>query len=428
MEYGRVFNLDSKLLSHEKDVQGLALQIVGRVNALVICLSHSWGGLEQVAASDSIGLAALGLKIKVLCLKDSPIHKHLLEHHASLESKSQAQVSIEVLKKQPRNFLDFRMRSVLRKQIDSGVNLIHAHQPTLLGTITPWLWSSPQVALFATRHIMNNHNKKDWVHRSLYKRVDYLIVMSQMLKKNVLETHAYRKDDVQVVHLGLDLKVFDPSKKRLRENAKELRAAWGVETDAESEQTLVVGLVGRIDPAKGQATLIQAAAELLKSNTSHQTLKFVIVGEETLGGGTNHLDELKKMVSDLGLQETVIFAGYHKNVPEVMLAFDIFVMPSKQEAFGLVAIEAMAMKCPVIISSGGSAEEIVGSKQELGLTVRPDDPLDLTKQIQFLIDHPKERKKMAKLGRDHVVAHFDRETRKLRTMKLYDRALRRRTK
>ena len=60
------------------------------------------------------------------------------------------------------------------------------------------------------------------------------------------------------------------------------------------------------------------------------------------------------------LEEFVHFAGYQENIPEVMRAFDIFVMPSRQETFGLVAIEAMAMECPIVISSGGSAAEIVG--------------------------------------------------------------------
>src|SRR6185312_1683974 len=112
-----------------------------------------------------------------------------------------------------------------------------------------------------------------------------------------------------------------------------------------------------------------------------EKLKFVIVGEQTLGSTGNHLDELREMVAQFRLEDHVVFAGYQENIPEIMKAFDIFVMPSRQEAFGLVAIEAMAMECPIIISSGGSSDEIVGH-EEFGLTMRPDDAFDLQRQLR----------------------------------------------
>ena len=64
----------------------------------------------------------------------------------------------------------------------------------------------------------------------------------------------------------------------------------------------------------------------------------MIVGEETLGSDTGYLEELKEMVRQFGLEESVIFAGFQKNIPEVMRAMDIVVMPSREETFGLVAI------------------------------------------------------------------------------------------
>jgi len=82
-----------------------------------------------------------------------------------------------------------------------------------------------------------------------------------------------------------------------------------------------------------------------------------------------------------------------------MAGADIFVMPSRQEAFGLVAIEAMAMECPIVISSGGSAEEIVGAKSDFGLTIRPDDAFDLQRQLRYMLDNPMERVQMGQRGR-----------------------------
>jgi glycosyltransferase involved in cell wall biosynthesis len=387
-----------------------------RMKQLVVCLSNSWGGLEQVAANDAIDVASLGLDVTVLCLDGSPIHQ-ALQSQAALLTPSQPKVKIFPIKFRPRNYLDFKMRNLIEQQMIDGVNLIHTHQTSLLGSLVPWLWKRPDVGLVASRHIMNNHSKRDLLHRAIYRRVDKLIVMSHTLRKNVMQTHALRERQVKVVSLGLDFDRFDPDKV----NPDRQRQVWGA--DAE---TIVLGLVGRIDPAKGQGTFIKAAAGLMKHMSRGEKLKFVIVGEETLGNEGGHLEELKEMVRQFGLEENVVFAGYRENIPEVMRAFDIFVMPSRQEAFGLVAIEAMAMECPILISTGGSAEEIVGSPGagEFGLTVRPDDAFDLQNQLRFLIDHPIERVQMGQRARQHVKANYDRQIRIQRTLNLYDRVLR----
>lgn len=375
----------------------------------MICLSRSWGGLEHVAAQDALDLGKLGMKTKMLCLDGSPIHEKL---------KQRSEVEVVPISFQPRNYFDFKMRRELQRLVrEEGVNLIHSHQTSLLGSIVPWLWNQSDIGLIATRHIMNDHNKKDFIHRSLYARLDFLIVMSHTLRKNVLATHAIRERNVKVVNLGLDFDRFDPEKV----DPEEYRSAWGA--DAE---TIVIGLVGRIDPAKGQATFIKAAAGLLKSLRAGEKLKFVMVGEETRGGETTFLEELKQMVTQFRLEDYVTFAGYHNDIPNIMRAFDIFVMPSRQEAFGLVAIEAMAMECPVIVSTGGSSEEIVG-QEEFGLTVRPDDAFDLQRQIRYLLDHPIARIKMGQRARKHVQTHYDRQKRIIKNLSLYERALRRRS-
>ncbi len=390
-------------------VEVLVHELKPRMKELVVCLSHSWGGLEQVAAQDAIDFANLGLDVSVLCIEGSPIYEELSKH-----KDSGSKIKLSPIRFRPRNYFDFKMRSELESHIRDGINLVHTHQTSLLGSIVPWIWTNPGVALFASRHIMNDHNKRDFIHKAIYRRVDKLVVMSHMLRRNVMKTHSLRERQVKVVNLGLDFDRFDPDKV----NADRQREEWGA--DAE---TLVIGLVGRIDPAKGQGTFIKAAAGLRKNLTKSEKLKFVIVGEQTLGNYSNHLNELKEMVGQFGLEADVVFAGFQENIPEVVRAFDIFVMPSREEAFGLVAIEAMAMECPIVISSGGSSDEIVGD-EEFGLTVRPDDAFDLQRQLRFLIDHPIERVQMGQKGREHVKANYDRQIRIQRTLNLYERVLR----
>jgi glycosyltransferase involved in cell wall biosynthesis len=83
------------------------------------------------------------------------------------------------------------------------------------------------------------------------------------------------------------------------------------------------------------------------------------------------------------------------------------------------------MECPIVISRGGSAEEIVG-KEEFGLMMKPDDAFDLQRQLRYLLDHPLERVRMGQRARAHVIKNYDRNKRMIKTLNLYERALRRR--
>ncbi len=378
-----------------------------KLDLLVACFSHSWGGLEQTAANDALDLGGLGLKVRVLCEVGTPIHQNL---------KGRSEVELVEVGYRPRDLFDLNLKRDLENLTQQGVNVVHTHQTTFLASICPWVWRARQVAVFASRHILNNHNKRSVFHRLIYSRLDALVVMSETLRRNVLLTHAIRKDRVRLVKLGLDFDRFNPEKVDVARQ----RAEWGADAD-----TVVVGLVGRIDPAKGQAAFIRAAAGLTKNLKPGEKLKFVIVGEETLGRASTYLEELREMVRQFHLESMVVFAGYRDNIPEVMSSFDLFVMPSRQEAFGLVAIEAMAMECPILVSSGGSASEIVG-QQEFGLLVRPDDAFDLATQLRFLLDRPELRAQMGKRARSHVLRQYDRRVRIQKTLELYQQALVRR--
>ncbi|MBI4925986.1 MAG: glycosyltransferase family 4 protein, partial [Bdellovibrio sp.] len=382
--------------------------IKDRIQLLVVCLSHAWGGLEHVAVGDALECGSLGLKVSFLCAEGSPVHEYLA-HRKELK--------VLPLSFMPRNLFDLSLRKELHHYFAEGINFIHTHQTAYLGSILPWMWGYPHIPVFATRHILSNHRKKNPFHHLLYKRLDLMLVVSQGIRQNILQTHPLKESKVKVINLGLDYNRFDPEKV----NAREQRKKW----DA-NDNTLMIGLVGRIDPAKGQETFIKAAAGLMKNIRRSENLKFVIVGEETLGRTKGYLAQLKEMVSQFSLNDYFIFAGYQKNIPEIMRAFDILVMPSRQEAFGLVSIEAMAMECPIVISSGGSAYEIVGAEQEYGLLVRPEDPFDLQKKLRFLIDNPIERAEMGHRARQFVVQHYDRNVRVLRHLELYDWGLNKR--
>jgi len=112
--------------------------------------------------------------------------------------------------------------------------------------------------------------------------------------------------------------------------------------------------MGRFHRCKGADLLVQAAAILCEKD---RRFCFVIVGD---GPERNRLEEL---VLRLGLKENVIFTGICKNSAEAIKAFDIAVIPSRREAFGISAIEFMRMKIPVVASPVGGLAELVRHEQ-----------------------------------------------------------------
>ncbi len=113
---------------------------------------------------------------------------------------------------------------------------------------------------------------------------------------------------------------------------------------------IVVGFVGRLDICKGADLLIDAAAILCREDERYH---FVIVGEGP------QRQQLEAMVNRLGLGERITFTGLCENPAEIVRAFDLAVVPSRREAFGIAAVEFMRMKVPVITSAVGGLIEVV---------------------------------------------------------------------
>jgi len=376
---------------------------------LQIVLSHSWGPAEQVAANDAQDLASAGVNVRVVCLDGCPLHQILKPDGNRLE--------VHAVEKGSGISWLIRLRRVLFSHLLDGFNLIHIHQPFLLNWLGPLLWNQKGVGLVLTRHAQEQKEGEGVLFKFLSRRLDFVMVTTQAGKRQVLNEVALPEARVGVVTLGLDFERFDPDKV----DPQKQREAWGA-----SDSTIVVGMVGRIDPNKGQATLIRAAAGLHRGEDEAQPdLKFVIVGEESLGRVSSYLEELNEMVGQFRLEGKVHFAGYMEELPTVMSAFDLFVMPSRRETFGLVALEAMAMECPIVLSQGENAAEIVG-RQEFGLLIRADDAFDLQLALRKLLGDPELRRRMGKRARAHVKRHYDRRVRLLRTLDIYDRVLQRR--
>ena len=134
---------------------------------------------------------------------------------------------------------------------------------------------------------------------------------------------------------------------------------------------------------------------------------------------------LEEEIEALGLSGRVRLAGERRDVPELLAAADVFVLPSASEGLPVSVLEAMAAGLPVIASRVGGVPEQV-SDGETGLLVEPGDPSDLTAALDRLIADPSLRRRLGAAGRARAEQAFDLDPFRRAHVELYSRELARR--
>ena len=168
---------------------------------------------------------------------------------------------------------------------------------------------------------------------------------------------------------------------------------------------IVISLVGRISSWKGQQLLVSAFVILAKK---HLNIKLVFLGSAPPNQEQFEIS-LKNKIAENKLQEQVIIFPFQNEISKFWNSIDIAVVPSTEpEPFGLVAVEAMLAKKPVIASNHGGLAEIV-IDDETGFLVAPNNPIALAEAISRLLDQPELRTQFGDNGYKRVVREFSVE-------------------
>ncbi len=374
---------------------------------LWIILSNRWGGPEQVAVSDLVEMAHAEISMNLICIEGSPVHAAAMRH---------PHIKVRAIKEEPRSWFDFSFVRFLKNTIkEFDANLVHVNDESLLWYLYPGLRNLPHVSVVVSRYSTDEASFADIFRRIWLRRIDYVVVLSSHIKNRVMRRLRVPERKIKVINLGLDFTRFDPSK----HNGTSIRKSWGVDAD-----TIVIGSVGRLVPEVGQDTFLKAAASLMKH--SKWKFKFAVIGEDPLVSSEEYLVELRELAKQFRIEDHVVFGSVADNLPEIMSAFDVFVMPGSEEVPGLGALEALAMERPVVLSRVAGAEDIVGDKEEFGRLVRAEDAFDLQQKIYELLQVAERRKEMGEKGRVHVLKNFDKSTRFQRSFDVYDKCMKRR--
>jgi glycosyltransferase involved in cell wall biosynthesis len=245
-----------------------------------------------------------------------------------------------------------------------------------------------------------------WTERLLARLTDVIIAISETQKRDLSEKFNIAPvQKINTIELGFDLKPFLGSqilKGQFRRNL-------GINDD-----TLLIGIIGRLVPIKNHFMFLRAAKLFLEQNPRVK-VKFVVVGDGELR------DPLDAYTRELGLSDYVSFCGWIRDVPFVYADLDILALTSTNEGTPVSIIEAMASSVSVIATDVGGVMDLLGSPDgtpssngyvlcERGILCQKNDTFGFAKGLKYLMEVDiKEKQKRLLRAHSYVRARFSEE-------------------
>jgi len=280
-------------------------------------------------------------------------------------------------------------KKVYRALSDGGFDILHCHllSSCWYGLPAGWLARVPvRIAHLQNCHWRMGLKSRLW-DRLAFQFGNVAFGCSQAVLRFYQERMWYPPSKLHLVYNAVDVHRFEqlPEKTAVR---RELELA---------EHDIIVTTVASLTPQKGHEYLLQAVKEIVMR---HRNIKFVFVG----AGGLR--TALETRVRTLGIEPWVRFLGKRTDVPEILGASDMFVLPSLWEGFGLVLVEAGLARLPVVASRIDGIGEIVWAGRN-GLLVPPKDVSALVEACLKLIEDPQLREQMGEEGKAIALERFD---------------------
>lgn len=228
------------------------------------------------------------------------------------------------------------------------------------------------------------------LNRMLTKITDSFIAVAKSHGEFLVEFEKFPADKVRVIPNGIDVGRF----RRENYSRSRMRNELGI-----GESDLVCGIIAALRPEKNHLLFLRSAATTLNE---FPNAKFVIVGD----GPERPM--LEAAVNDLAIRENVIFTGSRSDVPQLLSAFDVFSLTSRNEASPVSIMEAMAMELPVVAPNVGSIADTV-MHGETGMIYKTGNAEQISEYWTMLFQDAELRGTFGKAGRDVITAQSSLE-------------------
>jgi glycosyltransferase involved in cell wall biosynthesis len=286
-------------------------------------------------------------------------------------------------------------------------DIVHTHtsKAGFVGRLAAARTQVPIVAHTPHGHVFHSYFSNPvtrvfvWCERYAARKTDRLIALTERGIEDHLSQGVGTPGQWDHVFSGIDLAPFDAAIRRRAAIRQELGYSPG---------DFVVGGVGRLEPVKGFTYLVKAARNILESLPHAHIL---LAGDGALA------DALRGEASGFG--ERFRFLGLREDVPELMTALDVFVLPSVNEGMGRVLLESGAAGVPAVATAVGGVPDIV-QDEVTGVLVPPRDPKAIARAVVSFSRDPGRRARMGEAARAMVVPAYGLEKMVERIEALYE--------
>lgn len=350
----------------------------GKIRVLLTAAGLHFGGAEIVIRHLVKSIDSRRFDVSVCCIKDlGAIGEELVREGFDV-------VTLPKSRTRSGRYLTFiKLLKLIRQR---NVDVVHTHTTDALADAALCRLVFPRFRLVHTFHFGNYpfaSRQKLRIERAFARFADQLIAVGNVQREQIAATFELPKDLIARVWNGI------PSGPT--ESNGTLRASLGA-TDR-----VIIGTIATLIPQKGLADLLIVASRLKQSNSK---ALFVVVGDGALRR------ELEAERDRLGLQDTVLFAGWVKNAARTALPdFDVFFQPSLWEAMSIAVLEAMAAGKPVVATRVGENPLVIEHGKD-GLLVEPRDIDEMTAVLVKLSSDPATRLRLGSAAATRVARDF----------------------
>lgn len=327
-----------------------------------LCGSSSWGGLEMNQLRNAVWMKERGHDVLLLCKQGTPFW----------ENGNQAGLPVRLIGGH-KKYYDFKagkgLAGILKEE--KVTHLIIRDTRDMSVAVIAKRKCGHLLHLSYFMEMQLGVKKTNPFHTLRFSYLDLWSCPLNWLGRQVEAMTHFKKDRITVIPSGLDLSQFNnPYSKAAAREVLEL-----------PQDKMIVGLIGRFDPHKGQVLLLEALSRISDPNVC-----VCFLGESTKEAGPEYVNKMNETIQENGLEDRVFIRPFRKDISTFFNAVDVFVMASKAETFGMVTIESMACGTPVIASNAGGSPEIL-DHGKFGLLFEPLNPESLARKIEYFKSH-----------------------------------------
>lgn len=338
------------------------------ISTLHLNTEPTWRGGEQQTLYLLKGLAQRGHPVLLCAQKGGP-----------MAERARA-AGIETRELRMRGEIDpiaiLRLARCVREFRPDIVHFHTSHAHTL-GTLAACLCGRGRPRTLVTRRVDFSIYRHSFfgLNHIKYRNVDRIVAISQAIR-TVLVEDGIQPERIVCVPSGIDTARFDVEPCDLR---REYDLPAG---------TRIVANVAFFADHKGQRYLVEAAPRILQE---FPDCAIFLVGEGPLR------EPLRQLARDLGVEDRTIFPGFRTDIPAVLKAIDVYVMPSHKEGLGTSVLDALWCKVPLVAADAGGIPEVVHHEVN-GLLVPPRDSTALAEAVLRLLRNPSEAARFGAAG------------------------------